>query len=160
MKSETREVYIADDGKVFDSVAACQAHEKALLEQKQRIANLKVWLVSSGFDSTEGRGYHRTTYIVTDAPFMVVLDYCFGRWGKPLDAWYGDGYYESWRLHESKETAEDAIRRSKQPQHGIGLSKGEGDLVFLSDKTIDHPDLTNRVFPWPRPKTPPSTKPK
>lgn len=150
MKTEKREVYISDDGKVFETVEACQAHEREEAAKARRIANLKVWLVSSGFDGTEGRGYGCVTYIITDTGLPEILQYCFDRFGQPLTNWYGDGYYEAWRLHQKEMTAEEAINRSKQSHSGIGSTSAKVDLVFLSSTNIDHPDLPARVFPWPR----------
>lgn len=150
MKTETREVFVADDGKVFDTIEACQKHEREVAANLKRIAGLKVWLVSSSFDSTEGRGYHRTTYIITDACLPVVIEYCLDRFGKPLSGWYGDGFYEVWRLHQGDITADEALRRSKGHHSGIGTTRGEADVVFLSQAAIQHPDLPKPVFPWPK----------
>ncbi len=160
MKAETREVYVAEDGKVFDTPEACQAHEAKLIQQKRALEALQVWIVTSGFDTTEGRGYHRTTYIVTGASLAEIIEYCLDRFGKPLAGWYGDGHYEVWRLHKQDYGAEEAIRRFKNgPHHGIGLSKGEADLVFLNQSDISHPDLPKRVFPWPKPPAPQASPP-
>lgn len=160
MRAEKREVYISDDGKVFDTPAACQAHETKLIENARRLDALQVWIVRSGFDSTEGRGYHHTTYILTGASLPVIIEYCLDRFGKPLSGWYGDGFYEVWTLHKQDYGAEEALRRSKGHHNGIGLSNGAADLVFLSDTNIEHPDLPKRVFPWPKPpKEVPATPP-
>ena len=160
MKVEKREVYVSDDGKVFHTPEDCQAHEAKLIRDKRALEALQVWIVRSSFDGTEGRGYHRTTYILTGASLPVIVEYCLDRFGKPLSGWYGDGFYETWTLHKQDYGAEEAIRRSKGQHHGVGLSKGEADLVFLSQSDIDHPDLPPRVFPWPKPpKAAPATPP-
>ena len=150
MSTEKREVFVADDGKVFETMDACVAHEKQIAEIARRIERLKVFTVSSSFDSTEGRGYHQTTYIVTDADLAVVIEYCLDRFGKPLSGWYGDGFYEAWRLHTSDMSAADALRRVREPHGGIGTTRGAADLVFLSQTNLDHPDLPKRVFHWPK----------
>lgn len=150
MKVEKRDVYVADDGKVFDTAEACQAHERAVAEQAKRLDNLVVYRVNSSFDGTEGRGYYRTSYIVTDASLEVVIEYCLDRFGRPLSAWYGDGFYEAWILRQVELTAIEAISTTKKPHPGIGLGRGEVDLVFISNKSIDHPDLPAPVFPWPK----------
>lgn len=157
MKTETREVYISDDGQVFDSVEACQAHEQKTAADRHRIQQLKVYVVVSAFDGTEGRGYHRTTYILTDAEYAAVLQYCFDRFGPPLQGWYGDGYYESWHITEKDLSAGEALARAKQRHSGVGLSAGEADVVFLSDSDIQHGELPSRTPFWPRQKK--STKP-
>lgn len=152
MKSETREVYVADDGKVFETIDACQAHEREIAANKKRIERLKVWLVSSAFDGTEGRGYHRTTYIITDAAMAVVIEYCLGRFGRPLSGWYGDDFYETWHLRPDEMTADEALKRSNGHHYGVGTSAGEADVVFLSQKPVEHPELPKPVFPWPKAK--------
>lgn len=152
VRSEKREVYLSDDGKVFETVEACQAHEREIAANARRVEGLKVYTVASSFDATEGRGYHRTTYIITDASFSVVLEYCFDRFGRPLAGWYGDGFFEVWRLSLSDMKAEDGLRRAKQAHSGIGTTRGEADVVFLSDKRIDHPELPAPTYPWPKKK--------
>lgn len=152
MRTEKRDVFVADDGKVFETEAECQAHEREVAAQAKRIERLTVYVVTSGFDSTEGRGYHRTTYIVSDASFPVVLEYCFDRYGHPLSGWYGDGYYEQWIIRSTTMSADEAIKRSKESHTGVGLSNGAADLVFLSHKPIEHNDLPAPVFPWPKAK--------
>ena len=152
MKSETREVYVADDGKVFETIDACQAHEREIAANKKRIERLKVWLVSSAFDSTEGRGYHRTTYVITDAAMAVVIEYCLDRFGRPLSGWYGDGFYETWHLRLDEMTADEALKRANGHHYGVGTSAGEADVVFLSQKPVEHPELPKPVFPWPKAK--------
>ncbi len=151
MKTEKRDVFVADDGKVFDNPDACQEYERKIAANMQRIDGLKVYKVVSGFDTTEGRGYHRTTYIITDASFSVVLDFCFDRYGRPLSGWYGDTFYEQWIIHPLEGmTAAEAVARSHEHHTGIGLSAGEAEALFLSATPIDHPDFPKPVFPWPR----------
>lgn len=152
MKAEKREVFISDDGKVFDTIEACQAHERELAANVKRLDNLKGYIVRSSFDSTEGRGYHRTTYILTDASFSVVLEYCLDRFGRPLSGWYGDGFYEQWLIRQSDEPAAELLKRSKGSHSGVGLSSGVADVVFVSSKPIDHPDIPAPVYPWPKKK--------
>ncbi|MEN5103830.1 hypothetical protein [Brucella anthropi] len=152
MKAEKREVFISDDGKVFDTVEACQAHEREIAANAKRLDNLKGYIVRSSFDSTEGRGYHQTTYILTDASYPVVLEYCLDRFGRPLSGWYGDGYYERWLIWPADEPVAELLKRSKGSHTGVGLSSGAADVVFLSSKTIDHPDIPKPVYPWPKKK--------
>ena len=152
MKAEKREVFISDDGKVFDTVEGCQAHERELAANAKRLDNLKGYIVRSSFDATEGRGYHQTTYILTDASYSVVLEYCLDRFGRPLSGWYGDGFYEQWLIRQSDEPAAELLKRSKGSHTGVGLSSGAADVVFLSNKPIDHPDIPAPVYPWPKKK--------
>lgn len=152
MKAEKREVFISDDGKVFDTVDACQAHEREIAANAKRLENLKGYIVRSSFDATEGRGYYKTTYILTDASFSVVLEYCLDRFGRPLSAWYGNGFYEQWIISPSDKSADELLKQSKGSQSGVGLSSGVADVVFLSSKTIDHPEIPAPVYPWPKKK--------
>lgn len=150
MKTEKRDVFVADDGKVFETAEACQAHELAVAELAKRIERLRVYSVSSNFDGTEGRGYHARTYIITDASYPVVLDYCFDRYGKPLSGWYGDGFYEAWLINQSPLTADEALKKAKDRHFGVGDTSAKVDVVFLSSTDIDHSGLPPRSFPWPR----------
>ena len=159
MRVETKEVYIAEDGKQFATADECQAHERDLAEQAKRIAGLMVYRVAHHFDSTEGRGYFGGTIIVTDSGLAEVIQYSLDRWGQPLSGWYGNGYYEVWRL--SRDERDDALERAlkdagtRPPYSGTG--HGIRDLVFLSSRSIEHDQLPDPVFPWPR--TTPSADP-
>lgn len=152
MRSEKRDVFVSDDGKVFETAEQCQSHERVLAAQKRRIEGLKVYTVTHGFDSTEGRGYYRTTYIITDATYAAVLQFCFDRFGSPLQQWYGDGHYEAWHIHQRDFSANEALTKAKEPHSGVGLGTGKVDVVFLSNDDIDHDGLPKRTPFWPRQK--------
>lgn len=148
MKTEKREVYVSDDGQVFDNADACQAHERKIIAQQKRIEGLKVYFVTSGFDGTEGRGYSRRTYIITDATFTSVLHYCFDRFGVPLRPWYGTSCYEEWHIRETDFTATAALEKAKDRHYGVGDYAAKVDVIFLSDKDIDHDELPERTPFW------------
>ena len=143
MRTETREVYISDDDKVFDNLNACQDHERQIIENKRRIINLRVYVVSSSFDTTEGRKYFNTTYIITDANYAVVLEYCFDTFGSPLSKWYNNSYYENWIIHQAPMNADEALSRAEK-------NRSDCTVVFISDAPIDHPQLPKPIFPWPK----------
>lgn len=150
MKVEKREVFVAEDGKVFDTMDACQTHEREIAKYKQRLENLIVYIVNSSFDATEGRGYYATTYIITDASYAVVLEYCLDRFGRPLSSWYGDGFYEQWLIRKDERKAIDILKLAKTSHSGVGSNTGRVDTVFISTKVIDHPDMPAPVHPWPK----------
>ena len=149
MKIVKQNVYISEDGKTFTSEEECIAHEKRVAETQRRLEKLQVHTVRHTFDSTEGRGYYGTTHILTDQDLPLVIQYCLDRWGEPLRGWYGDGYYEAWRLHLNSRTAEAAIKdQGNIPSYGHHPT----DVVFLSDKSLNADGVPGRVFPWPRKK--------
>ena len=151
MRTETKEVYIADDGKQFATVEECQAHERRLVEQEKRIAGLMVYRVRHSFDGTEGRGYYGNTIIVTDSGLPEVIQYCLDRWGQPLTGWYGDGYYQAWHLH--KDDGDDALSRALSDARAVpafSYAHKATDLVLLSQAPVEHDQLPEPVFPWPR----------
>lgn len=150
MKTETREVFVSEDGKVFDDDKACQDHEREIIAQRKRLDNLQVYLVTSAFDGTEGRGYYRRTYIVTDVSYAAVLQYCFDQFGQPLQPWYGDGHYEEWHIRKCDITAEEAITKAQERHFGVGDYPAKVNLVFLSNAGIDHKDLPEKTPFWPR----------
>ena len=98
MKEETRPVFVADDGTVFEKAEDALAHEEKLREQKAALSRLRVVRVVHGFDATEGRGYFAQTVIVTDATSAVITQWCLNKFGSPLQSWFGDSYYDSWYL--------------------------------------------------------------
>lgn len=150
MKRESREVFVSDDGKVFDTAAACEAHEKAMLERQQALVRLKVWRVSHGFDGTEGRGYFARTLVVSDADPAVLIQWCLDSFGYPLQRWYGDGYFEAWHLHAPSDdsTVEWALAQvGTVPCYGHRPVK----LRVISQKDWAWAGLPKSEFPWPRP---------
>jgi hypothetical protein len=147
MKIETKQVYISDDGLTFSTAAECEAHEAEQLKRKQALVNLRVWSVSHGFDETEGRGYFAQTLIITDATQPVLIQWCLDKFGPPLDAWYGGGFYEKWMLYKTDKNVDWAIsQRGKIPYSNH--SKIELAVVSKSDWTWAK--LPKSEHPWPR----------
>lgn len=150
MKREKREVFVADDGSVFDKEDDCIAHEKELAALAKRIEGLKVYAVNHGFDGTEGRGYFARTWIITDQEYAIVLAHCIRKFGAVLQDWYGDGFYVAWRLSESDFSPEQAIEKI-----GFKASRNHrpDELVFISRKKLEYPGLPDPMFPWPPEKS-------
>lgn len=147
MKAEKRDVWVSDDGKVFETKGACEAHESEQLRRQQALAGLKVWSVAHGFDATEGRGYFASTYIITDATKAVLIQWCLDKFGAPLDSWYGDGFFETWHLNEGDMTAAQAAKKSGETP---GYNYAKTKVAVVSDKDWTWAGLPASEFPWPR----------
>ncbi len=148
MKKQSREVWISDDNKVFETEAACAKHEQDVRDREKRIENLKCYKVSHSFDATEGRGYYGSTLIVTDQSYPVVLQYCLEKFGKPLQEWYNKSYYEAWLIYQSPNSAKDALKNQEVSKSPFGYNSNYKNFtVFISNKEIDFPDLPKPVMP-------------
>jgi hypothetical protein len=151
MKRETRDVWIADDGKSFATEAECATHEKAVLARKQALAKLKVWRVTHGFDETEGRGYFSKTLIVTDAEKPVLIQWCLDKFGPPLSPWYGGGFYEAWLLGTDGDTW--TVDRALAEKGKVAWSnQSPTALSVVSKNDWSWAGLPASEFPWPRHK--------
>lgn len=149
MKQETRNVWVAEDGKVFDTAAACEAHEAEQFKRKSAIARLKVYRVTHGFDETEGRGYFAQTLIITDASKPVLLQWCLDTLGSPLSGWYGDGFFEAWHLSEANIDPADALGQAGKISYSY---QSPTKLAVISKSDWTAFGLPKSDFPWPRPK--------
>lgn len=149
MRIEKADVYISDDGRRFATEEECAAHERSEIAKTKRFERLRVYGVSHGFDSTEGRGYYRHTSIITDKGMPYILQWCIDQFGQPLSQWYGDGYYEAWRITEVPDIGADAVKRaiSREGKDSFGCVR---NAVFLSDTPLD--GLPGPVKAWPRKK--------
>jgi hypothetical protein len=147
VKQETRDVWVADDGKVFDSRAACEQHEAETLKRQQAMVALKVWNVTHGFDETEGRGYFAETIIITDADEAVLIQWCLDTFGAPLSGWYGDGFFAAWILRKTPGDVAAALKSKGTKRSG---NWSPTKLAVVSQKDWTWAGLPKSEFPWPR----------
>lgn len=151
MKVESRKVFVSDDGKVFDTEAECLAHEQAERDKAKALEKLVVREITHGFDGTEGRGYFRTTYLVTDATEAEILQFCFTNFGNPLSEWIGGRYYEAWRLSpldpdlSIQEVQGRLSGRKISPHH-------KSKMVVYSQNDFQFAGLEKSVPVWPQMK--------
>lgn len=148
MKTETREVFVADDGKVFDKAEDCMRHEMAVKEHAKQIEAMGVYVIDHSFDLTEGRGYFGLTILVTDASYNEILQYCIDRYGHPLCDFYGRDQ-PAWHLSKkATQTGEGwSDKRWFDWIADMKASKANTDVVFLTDKKISHPSLPAATKP-------------
>jgi len=149
MKTVTKNVYVADDGKEFTTEAECLSHERAKRTLAQRLRLLKVYSISHGFDATEGKGYFAKTFIISDAKFQVVLQYCFDKFGPILRPWYGDSFFEEWIISESSLSAAQALQEQGKVPH---YAHRPTEVIVVSSNDFTESDLPTSEFPWPRKK--------
>lgn len=128
-------MYESEDGKVFSSEDECIAHEKKITAEKKRYEGLNIYSVNSCFDSTEGRGYYKQTYIITDMSLSVVSDYVSRSFGELFQPWYGDGFYEAWNLFICKNIKVHDVLKKNGKSNGYGHHKTE--VIFLSEKPLE-----------------------
>jgi hypothetical protein len=128
--------------------------EAAALKRRQALASLKVWVVTHGFDATEGRGYFAETLVVTDAEQPALIQWCLDTFGPPLAGWYGNGFYEEWHLRPTPGDAAAAMAAAGTRKYGnSSLTK----LAVVSQADWTWAGLPQSEFPWPRVKRPPGT---
>ena len=148
MRVEKRDVYVADDGKIFQTEAAAVEHDKMMAKREVALSRLKVVRVTHGFDGTEGRGYFGKTLIVTDQGSGVITQYCLDRFGAPLTSWYGGGFYETWLTRQNDcDTVEWAIAHDGYKDK---YAWKPWDLVVVSFDDFTWAGLPESTMPWPR----------
>jgi hypothetical protein len=150
MRVEQRDVYVADDGKIFQTEAEAVKHDKLMAKRESALSRLKVVRVAHSFDGTEGKGYFGKTIVVTNQGSGVITQYCLDRFGAPLSGWYGDGFYEAWLVSESdSDTVEWAMAH-----HGFKdrYASKPWDLAVVSPDDFTWAGLPKSTMPWPRTK--------
>lgn len=102
MKTETKEVFITDDGREFTNRAEAEKHEKA---EAAASAHRTYWHIAHNPDLTEGRGMYGSTYVKCEgvAPYnaeMLMQDYCFRTFGSPAAFVQGCALTPNWKLRQ------------------------------------------------------------
>ena len=102
MRVETKKVYYADDGAVFDDETACKKYEDGI---RAKAAATTYWVVHHSPDTTEGRGYCGITYVEAYIPAnypstqVWLEDWCIKTFGRKLDFVQGVSPMEAWILN-------------------------------------------------------------
>jgi predicted dithiol-disulfide oxidoreductase (DUF899 family) len=147
MKIETREVYVAEDGKIFHKEDECLAYEAELIKNRKALGKLKAYRINYAFEATEGRGHQKNDLIITDCSEMELLHFCFETYGKILRPWYAGRYYPAWSYHKCESRAVDALA-SFNAANEAKPKFGKGRVFFLTDKGWHHTDLPEPTPPW------------
>lgn len=101
MREETKIVYYADDGSMFEDRALCEAYEA---EVQKKAKQTSYWVVHYNPDLTEGRGYCSLVYIEAyippnwPSPQVWLEDWCYKSFGRKLAFIQGVMPTESWVL--------------------------------------------------------------
>lgn len=115
MRSETKEVFITDDGREFTDKSAAEKHET---EETAKERRRTYWHVSHKPDLTEGRGMYGSLYVRCEEvePYnaeMLMLDYCFRVLGSPVAFVQGCAPMPNWQLRKIESAAFHAPRDAK-----------------------------------------------
>ena len=114
MKTETREVYVADDGALFSDADACADHEKRI---RDLAAKTSYWAVIHNPDLDEGRGYYGRNYIECFGPEgeaeLLVKDWCYRTYGSPAAFVQGCSLMENWSLARLDKGAWIAAKKAR-----------------------------------------------
>lgn len=101
MKAETKTIYRADDGTVFESQEQCKKYED---EIKARESKTSYWKVIHSPDLTEGRGWYSATYIecygLTNDASLWIEDWCYRTFGRPIDFVQDVAPMRAWRIEK------------------------------------------------------------
>ncbi|WP_454751630.1 hypothetical protein [Cupriavidus necator] len=102
MEELTKTIYKAMDGKIFESKAACEKHEQVIAERAKRTT---YWSVTHSPDLTEGRGFYGLTLVECYGPEtynveMLMRDWCFRIFGRPVAFVQGVSPMPAWSLHK------------------------------------------------------------
>lgn len=101
MKTKTKEIYIADDGKEFTSEIECANYELVLKEEEKTTS---YWQIVNKPDLTEGRGHYGLIFAKVrvgqhyDSPKLMLEDYCYRNFGRPVSFIQGHSPIENWMI--------------------------------------------------------------
>jgi hypothetical protein len=129
MRVETKQVYYADDGTVFDDEAACKKYEDSI---RERVSRTSYWVVHHSPDLTEGRGYcgiaYLEAYIPADYPAQDIWleDWCIKTLGRKLAFVQGVSPMPAWILHKI-----DREKFLKKQDGSIGSTRISAKAVKL-----------------------------
>lgn len=132
MRTETKAVFITDDGREFTSKAEAEKYEAA---EAAASARRTYWHISHTPDLTEGRGMYGALYVQCEGvephnAEMLMQDYCFRSFGSPVAFVQGCAPMPNWKL--SKSTKE----RFQQP-----INARVGDYSYKAKKVVLKPTL-------------------
>lgn len=139
MRIETKLVYYADDGTVFDNEPACKKYEDDI---KKRESATSYWIVVHSPDTTEGRGHFGTIYVEAYIPDQYIdsrtwmEDWCIKNYGRKLDFVQGVQAIEAWilrKIDRDKFLTGEAysVGSYRPPAKRISLTVGKGDVGLL-----------------------------
>lgn len=145
MKEETRTVFVAEDGKPFDTAAECKTHEDYLTSQKQRLEKIRFFRVVHSPDLTEGRGWYGLTYIAMEATESYskddieiwLRDFCFTQFGHAMQLVQGCSPMPGWRYWE---VSKEEFLQWSTKKISVGDYSYKAKAVFLSN-CGDYPGL-------------------
>ncbi len=134
MRTETKEVYIADDGKEFTSAAACTEHERQIALRKE---STTYWCVRHGPDLCEGRGYQLVTYLSVYSTGYIpagtwVNDWCYEQFGRKLSFVQGVSPMETWVL---RQVTREEFQNSGDHTNYIGSTRITPTVISLVQGT-------------------------
>lgn len=153
MKQETRSVYVAEDGKVFDSETECSAHEEVLTKEKLRLKKIKFYSISHSPDLTEGRGLFGCTYLAIEDDYYhnhYMLDYCKKNFGDSVQFVQGACPIPGWEFREI--TLEQFSKWQENEYNHLYGSRPKKVGVFLSDvgDYLDFPKAISKSALYPK----------
>jgi len=136
MKKELKEIFVAEDGNVFSSEAACVNHEEIINKEKARLEKIKFYQVVHSPDLTEGRGNYGLTYIAIEENeiysknhLLYLIDFCSTQYGNAVQFVQGVSATAGWRYNEI--TYDEYI--SHKGKAHVGDYSYNPKIIFLSD---------------------------
>lgn len=100
MKTKTQKIYIADDGKEFTSEIDCKKYEEQMRKEEKTTS---YWQIVNQPDLTERRGHYGLIIAKVqvgeyDDPEILLEDYCFRTFGRPIAFAQGCSPIFNWRI--------------------------------------------------------------
>lgn len=144
MKEETRKVFVAEDGKPFDTEAACKVHEDYLTGRKMRLDKMRFFCVTHSPDLTEGRGWYGLTYVALEVTEsyskdheLWLRDFCFTQFGYAMQFVQGCAPMNGWHYSEITQGEFD---QWPMRSTSVGDYSHKAKAIFLSN-CGDYPGL-------------------
>ena len=139
MKKQVKEIFVADDGKIFESENDCLSHEETARREELMTTYFRV--IHSP-DLTEGRGHYGLTFLkiknVNYLPCELAEDFCFRRFGRKVEFTQGCSLIYGWRIKkisknefEQDKTGSISVGDYKFPAQVIELKLGEKNAGLI-----------------------------
>ena len=141
MRTITQKVYIAEDGKEFTSKEQCLLYEEKIKSDEK---NNTYWKIIHQPDLTEGRGHYGLIFVRVKkcdhiGVKIMLEDYCYRTFGRPVAFVQGCAAIENWRILESNRDVYVAGGKIKVGDYSydskrieLAFGEKESGLVIIS----------------------------
>lgn len=135
IRKEMREMFIAKDGKAFDTCIDAEKHNDDLEIIKSRLKCIKFYKIKHDPDLTEGRGHYGLTFVALEVDDWRweewLCDFCFTQYGNAIQFVQGSAPVIGWSFEEITKEKFDQAEFEKT---WVGDYSYASKVLFLSHR--------------------------